>query len=447
MPETKLLTLLEGLGGERRINYSLERFTAALKSLGNPEKNVHTLVIGGTNGKGTTTLLVSGTLAQAGFEVMTYLSPHLQSPTERFLHNLVPIEVGELSELAEEMQAVAKRFDLSYFEFLTLLAFVRAQRRQVDFLVLEVGLGGRLDATNVTDPIATVVTNIGFDHMDYLGNTLEEILEEKLGILREESLLFTGIQENALLKTVEARCAALDAIYYYAKEIKVLSHEIRWDSQTISLNDYPFELTHPGKGNRENAALAFLLLRIAFPSIPLATIQTAFRKIKNPGRFEIVSEHPRVILSGDHNPAGIEDLLQTLKPLKPERLLTLCGFSPDKPYRAMFERLKSVSNEITLTQATRFQGKMPADYPQVGNFTAHPLEAVETLMKRANPDDTILITGSLYLVGEVRTLWHSGVDFWKAPEKASPPFSLKPDAATRAKARAEGAIQNLSQRV
>ncbi len=193
---SELENLLGERGGERRINYALDRFRKALESVGNPERDVYTIVTSGTNGKGTTSLYLSAALRTAGFEVMTYLSPHLQHPTERFLLNMVPIAEDELTELALEYRKTGNAYELSYFEYLTLLVFVWARKRRPQFLILEAGLGGRLDATNVTDPIACLLTNVGFDHMEYLGDTLEQILEEKLGTLRHESLFFTGVRRG-----------------------------------------------------------------------------------------------------------------------------------------------------------------------------------------------------------------------------------------------------------
>ena len=136
------------------MNYSLERLQGALQELHNPERDVYSIVIGGTNGKGSVSLLLSSSLIEAGFRVTTYLSPHLQHPRERFLSQLQPIDEADLENLAAELHPLAKKFDLTYFEFLTLIQFVWTKRIGADFLVLEVGLGGRLDATNVTDPLA-----------------------------------------------------------------------------------------------------------------------------------------------------------------------------------------------------------------------------------------------------------------------------------------------------
>jgi len=429
--------VLERIGSEKRIKLGLDRFQQALAATGNPEKSVQTLVISGTNGKGTTSLLVSSSLFHAGFRVGTYLSPHLQHPRERFLLNLAPVSTRELEDLAEELYPAAEKHELSYFEFLTLICFHWAKRAGLEFLVLEVGLGGRLDATNVTRPIACAITNIGLDHQKYLGSTTEAILEEKMGILREESLLFTGVKEPALLERIQKRCAELDAIYYYSKELRIERGQIDWNGQHFSLNGHAFEVTNPSAGTVENAALAFLMMRIAFPRIPITTLQAAFRSIRTPGRMEVVSEHPRVVLSGDHNPDGIACLKKTLSGLKAGRLHTVCAFSPDKPHRHMFEELKQISSEIYLTRNSCHASEMPEDYSALSNIIQNPEQAVETALKGLGPDDTLLVTGSLYLVGELRTLWRSRVEFLDNPGRGWERPSRKMGAPTQARFRRE----------
>jgi dihydrofolate synthase / folylpolyglutamate synthase len=415
----ELQELLESLGGEKRVHYTLDRLKAALKKLGNPQETVYSLIIAGTNGKGTTTLLVSSVLAEAGYKVGTFLSPHLVSPNERLLRNLDPIPEPELTELAFEHEPLARELNLTYFEFLTVLFFVWAAREKMDFMVLEVGLGGRLDATNVVDALACAVTNISFDHQAYLGNTLESILEEKLGVMRPEGLVFTGVDSPALMRRLEERCAEVDAVHYYAHEVRREVLERSWEGQKITLNGYPFTLRNPGEGAVKNAALAFLMLRIVFPRLPVSTIQRGFARVRNPGRMEIVATHPRVVLSGDHNPAGLETTIESLAKHETGRLFTVCGFSADKPMREMFERLRSLSTDIRLTRIDRLKAPLPDDYESIGPFTADPHAAIDAMLAAAGPEDTVLVTGSLYLVGQVRPRWSPEVTF-RVPDSEMP---------------------------
>jgi dihydrofolate synthase/folylpolyglutamate synthase len=258
----KLETFLDSLGGEKRINYALDHFKLALKSVGNPERDVKSILIGGTNGKGTTTLLISQTLKSHGLNVSTYLSPHLQSPTERILNNLIPIVEKDLLALALEFETTARKFNLTYFEYLTLLFFVQAKRVQSDFSIVEVGLGGRLDSTNVVDPLASILTNVSFDHQALLGNSLEAILTEKLGILRTKSSLFTGVNEVGLRKIIENRCAELDADVHYASEIQTQVNKVSWDGLPNSM--VLLQLWQPSLV----LGILALLLPLAVPGFP-----------------------------------------------------------------------------------------------------------------------------------------------------------------------------------
>jgi dihydrofolate synthase / folylpolyglutamate synthase len=432
--QDRLHNLLARLGVERRINYHLGRFQSALEAVGHPEKNVYSLVITGTNGKGSTSLNLSSVLTHAGFKVGTYLSPHLQHPSERFLIDLVPIDPLELTELAVEHFAIAEQFQLSYFEFLTLLNFVRAVRESIDFLVLEVGLGGRLDATNVTRPLAAAITNVDLDHQAYLGNTREAILRDKLGILRPEGLFFTGITDPALLAIVEETCLAQDAIYYYSKELRVGDRKVSWKGQTFTLNGHPLETSNPSVGSVQNAALATLMIRILFPKLSLSTIGEGIKRVLTPGRMEVVQDRPRVVLSGDHNPAGIRCLKETLQSLPSSRIITIAAFSPDKPAREMIGELKTFSEELWLTQISQFASSTPPEYSTLGNYRPDPRRLVEAIVERADPSDTVLVTGSLYLVGEVRSLWQNRVQYLESISSPLSPLSGPWGASNRAKA-------------
>ncbi len=402
-------TALAFLGTERRMHYSLEGFQKALSDVGHPEKSVQSIVISGTNGKGSTALLVSSALSQAGYSVGTYLSPHLQSPRERLLGGGQPVSETAFESLLRRHKRLAEKHALSYFEFLTLIYFVWAAEQKFEFSVLEVGLGGRLDATNVTEPIACAITSIDWDHQEILGDSLEKILAEKMGTLRKDSLVFTGIRQPELLKSLESYCDRLDTIYYHARELRTTCIERDWRGQQVEINGFPFFLTNPAVGALENAATAFLLLRIVFPKIPIETLRKGFANVLTPGRMERVSENPRVILSGDHNPAGIECLLQTLERLPPTSLHTVCAFSPDKPFGQMYERLKTVSESVFLTVVPRLREAMPPSYFEMGPVFVDPHSAIDDALKSMPASGTLLVTGSLYLVGEVRGRWKSEI--------------------------------------
>ncbi len=396
------LQILERLGGESRIHYSLDHFTQALECTGSPEKSVKTIVIAGTNGKGTTSLLVSAALREAGLHIGTYLSPHLESPLERFLENGRPATLAELEKLALQNESLAEKFQLTYFEFLTLLCFLWAREKAFDYLVLEVGMGGRLDATNVTLPVATAITTIDWDHQNFLGNTLESILNEKMGILRPGVPVFTSIRENNLRALLEDRCLNLGIKPTYGWTTAASVEEVSWEGQKVLFEGHPFLLRNPTPGFFENSKLAYRLVRNTFPDISISTLQVAFSKTLNPGRMEVIRQSPRVVLSGDHNPAGIDCLIETLGLLQ-TRPKILCAFSPDKPHALMIEKLRSVANEVLLTEVPRFHGKMPNGYQALAQFNNDPVQAFLEMLHRCDSSDTLVVTGSLYLVGEIKS--------------------------------------------
>lgn len=397
-----LVSILEKFGGESRINLGLIRFQRALGEVGNPERNVKTIVIAGTNGKGTTTLLTSQALILHGLRVGTFLSPHLQSVRERMQSNLSPIQMDALNDLAIRLEPVGERHALTYFEFLTLIYLVWANKARFDISVLEVGLGGRLDATNVTTPLACVVTNISYDHQKFLGNTLGEILKEKLGILREGTNLYTGITDAVLSQQCHDEAQRVGSKLLFTAEIPHSTIEVTWNNRELLIDGHRFMLKNPSVGTVQNAVTAYALLKGEFPKITTDIIQKAFVACHTPGRFEVINTQPRVLLSGDHNLEGLDCLIRTLEELPPTTLHTVCGFSIDKPYRLMFDRLRERSATIVLTTFQKNPSPLPADYLSMDFCVADPLEAFAMQMERARPSDTVLVTGSLYLVGAIR---------------------------------------------
>lgn len=450
MSEARIQNILAHLAPERpafsrgqtRLPYTLDRLKEALAYLGNPEKSAKSLIIGGTNGKGSTTLFISAGLKSAGFKVHTFLSPHLSSVTERFLENLEPVDAGSLASSLESYWPVAQKFSLSYFEFLTLVSFMRAKEAQVDFLVLEVGLGGRLDATNLCDPIASVISNIGLDHQEILGTDLPSILKEKLGIVRSEGLLFTGVSDPQLINQIEAHCLEIDAIAYYSRELRAEVIEKTLTYQKARINGYPFELSNPSQTTLENAKTALLALRILFPKYPVETFANGFKKVLLPARFEVLQEAPLTLISGDHNPQAMESLLKTLKLLpKSSRLFVLAAFSADKDFSSMIPALKKKAHQFLLTYIPGSFGKMPEKYLEYGPIHRPYSEILEEITSQMQKEDVLLITGSLYLAGEVRSFWSPRVQFQldekEVLERYNPSKALSNPAIPRTGAKAQ----------
>lgn len=403
-------TFLEQLGGEKRIHYSLENLSRALKDAGHPEKTVKSLIIAGTNGKGSTTLFLSQALKLHGYRVATYLSPHLQHLRERFQDGLVPWSVERLEGQVRALAPLAEKWKLSYFEFLTLVFFVDSAQTKPDFNVLEVGMGGRLDATNVTHPEGVVLTNISWDHSDYLGDTLEKILDEKMGVLRPGVPVISGLVEPELRNHLQQECERLLCPLDFTDSVSRKVIQKSWGGQEVLIDGHLFYLKNPSRGALENAVGAYLFLRKQFPEISISTLQAAFKAMINPGRLEGVQENPRIILSGDHNLAGMMSLTETLTELKAKNLYVLCGFGPDKDAAQMLQALNPFAQELVLTRVPRARGKYDKTYQTLANYEEDPQKAFEGLRKKLKPSDTLLVTGSLYLVGDLRRLFKP-IDF------------------------------------
>lgn len=413
MSTLRFESLLETLGSEKKIHYSLDNFQNALNAAGNPEKTVKSIVIAGTNGKGTTTLLLSRALQLHGYRVGTYLSPHLQHVRERFLESLKPWSEERLLEWGLKAMPLAQKYHLSYFEFLTLMFFLDARDKAYDFNVVEVGMGGRLDATNVTSPIATVITNISWDHADFLGDSLEKILKEKMGVLRPAVPVISSIPIKELKNILQEDCRNLKAPLYFTETVskKVIAKSL--SGQEVEIAGESFTLNNPSSGTLENAVNAYLVLKKAFPEVSTKTMQEAFASVIFPGRFEVVDLKPLTLLSGDHNEAGIESLIHTLNLVGMKNPIVLCGFSPDKEAKKMIEKLKPLARELILTKVPRARGVYEEGYEKLANFIDDPELALKKVQSICTEGDTLLITGSLYLVGQLRRHWRPQVEFLK----------------------------------
>ena len=425
---------------EKKSRRGLSRIRRALAHINHPEKELRTLVVGGTNGKGTTSLFLSSILKESGCSVATFLSPHLQSLRERFLWDLELINETELVELVRALHPIGQKFSLSYFEFCTLLFLSWAQLKKPDFVVLEVGMGGRLDATNITAPVASVLTNVSLDHEQWLGKSCSQILREKLPIIPKNGLLFTGISSPVLKHQVQTYCQRQDAIPYFADALPMHRSHLHWGGQTLhlpSLCSVPLTLTTPMQGAAESARLAVLLSHMVFPRIGPEIYAHALASVVIPGRMELLQNHPRIVLSGDHNPAGLIQLLKTLKELEAKPVF-VCGIQPDKKVGKMLRLLKRhfpqarlytlcppLAPDVCLTPTYRKQ--MPQRNDAQRWF--------RNIAQSISQEETLIVTGSLYLVGWVRQWFQPHITFWTPQETR---YSRKSEKETLLRMRQEG---------
>src|SRR3989338_1552986 len=283
---------------KKGIFLSVETTQKALEHLGYPHRKFPSVLVAGTNGKGSTVAMLSSILKAAGYRVGMYISPHLLDVRERIQIDGKMIGKSELISLVNELDLFLKKtkIDLSFFEFMTVMAFLYYARQKVDFAVVEVGLGGRLDATNVLTPLVSVITSIDFDHQRLLGNTLSKIATEKAGIIKSKGTVVAAVSQSKIQRQFQSICKKRKAkLFILGRDFFIEPH---------------FELSLLGKAHqRKNAACAIAtarLLRRKGWALSEEAIQKGLASTTWPGRLEIIHRKPLVMLDGAHNPAGIQ---------------------------------------------------------------------------------------------------------------------------------------------
>lgn len=390
---------------KRGVFLSVDTTQQALESLGNPHKKFPSVLVAGTNGKGSTVAMLSSILKQAGYRVGTYISPHLLDVRERIQLNGKMIEKQELISLVNELDQFLKKTKiyLSFFEFMTVMAFLYYARQKVDFAVVEVGLGGRLDATNVLQPEVSIITSIDFDHQRLLGNTLAKIATEKAGIIKSKGKVVTAVSQPKIQRQFQAICRKRKAkLFMLGRDFFVEPH---------------FPLSLAGKFHqRRNAACAIRAARLLVQkgwAISEEAIRQGLSSTFWPGRLEIVYQKPLVMLDGAHNPAGIRVLLRALKDdYRYRKLHFVIGVMADKNYKTMFKLLLPYANSLSYVELP-MKRALRADVllktlPQLKNKIGKKY-TVETVLpqviQKAHRNDLVCVTGSLYTVSEAKRLF------------------------------------------
>ncbi|HIE12834.1 MAG TPA: bifunctional folylpolyglutamate synthase/dihydrofolate synthase [Desulfotomaculum sp.] len=407
------------------IKPGLERITALLGRLGSPERGLKAVHVGGTNGKGSVCALLTGVLTAAGYKTGSFTSPHLHSYTERFRINGVPVERARLAGLIREVRpaldALRREGTIpTEFEIHTALAFLLFAQEAVDVAVVEVGLGGRYDATNVVLPEAAVITNVGLDHTDYLGESLERIAWEKAGIIKPGVPVVTGAEGPALTVIAE-ECAAKKApLFVLGRDFDAVARESSLAGQVFDIRDWlggysGMRIRLLGRHQLDNAACAVAVARL-FGERGWGVDETAVREglaaAAWPGRLEVVKEKPLVVLDGAHNAAGAQALKEALEEYFPgRRIVLLLGIFADKERAAVAATLCPMAAAVVVT---RPPGPRAGDWREVAALAqryAPAVFAVEEIpaavawvLSLAEPEDVAVITGSLYLIAEARAV-------------------------------------------
>ena len=397
------------------IDLRLDRMERALAVFDHPEKAFPSFHIAGTNGKGSTAAMLHRILSLAGYRTGLYTSPHLKSFTERMRVGDREISPDEVVALAEEVRQRTSAADvpLTFFEFVTVMAFVYFARQRIDVAVVEVGLGGRLDATNLVTPVVSAVTTISKDHEAYLGSDLRSIAREKAGIIKPEIPVVLGAlpaEVNELFNeiTLERRARA----YRFGRDFKIfLKNHALFDYIGIHRNLTGLSLALRGRHQRHNAGVALGALEVARGAFPVseAVMREGLATVAWPGRFEVMLERPTVVLDGAHNGEGVKALVEEIEGFRGARKVKLLFASmEDKDWRLMLDLLAGVADEIVLT---RVDMERSADPNQLASHIAGRLShcviedarrALSHLVAHSRPEDIVLVAGSLYLLGEVR---------------------------------------------
>jgi len=380
-----------------------ERVNEALDSIGSPHATLPCVHIAGTNGKGSTCAMVESIARAAGLRTGMYSSPHLERFNERIRICGEPIDDDSFARVLQPLLSDAFE-PLSFFEVLTVAALWAMSQAKVELAILEVGLGGRLDATNVVErPLCTAITSIGIDHTRLLGNDIADIAREKAGIAKPGVPLVLGPVDNA------ARAAIHEvAIPIGSHPLLEVSGDDLADSSATAIAS-----SLAGAHQRDNAAVALAIASFALPALGKSDWEThadtALAAARWPGRLEAISRNGvQVLLDCAHNLAALDALQRAIAPLPHDRTLLVFGAMSDKPWQSMLERLAPVAPRRFYAEAIEpIAGRhavTPAALSKVadGQRAPSPAAAIELALGQASPGDTVLVTGSIFLVGAVR---------------------------------------------
>ncbi|HUA17932.1 MAG TPA: folylpolyglutamate synthase/dihydrofolate synthase family protein [Bryobacteraceae bacterium] len=396
---------LYSLGNEvQTAKLGLERITRLLDALGNPQNAFRSVHVAGTNGKGSTCAMIEAGLRVAGVRTGLYISPHLVEPTERIQAGGQPISQQRFADAFQQVHEAAEGllaareidFHPTYFETVTAMAFLVFAQERVDTAVVEVGLGGRLDATNVVQPALCVITRIDYDHQNFLGDTLTQIAGEKAGILKPGVSAVFSEQEPEAEAVLRAQ---VKGPYTFTRDCPISNLTIDARGSRFSLGDLNITCPLAGEHQVENARTAAIALG------HLGVSPAGIASARWPGRLERVSEAPEIILDGAHNPGGVAALVRYIRRFySGRRIWIVYGAMRDKAITEMTPLLFPLADRIILTAATNSRALAPEDIPAPGATITHSLAEALGLVRQADPADAIFITGSLFVVGEARAL-------------------------------------------
>jgi dihydrofolate synthase/folylpolyglutamate synthase len=401
------------------IKLGLSNIRAMLAILGQPQRRFKSIHIAGTNGKGSTASIVASILMENGLCVGLYTSPHLASFTERIKVNNKKISEAEVIELTTHINGLIKDRDLNptFFEFVTAMAFYYFAMKRVDWAVVETGMGGRFDATNVIYPEVSIITNVGFDHVEFLGRSISEIAFEKAGIIKQGVPVVTASSNpDAIRRISEVAEGKGSAIHLYNRDFR--SELLSMNAEGIRFDYHGYRdyrdlfLPLTGRHQLYNASLALRACEIINNRIEGTAIQRGIRNVQVEGRFEIISSNPLMIIDGAHNPEAVDTLCRTIREVFPDRrCIVIIGILKDKDAKGILRSISRIAETIILTCPRGDRATPPEELNgylkgsnMKGIITYSVEEALTTARRHWSDDSLILVTGSFYTTGEVKEL-------------------------------------------
>ena len=441
--DAELLQLIGQTRFSAEINLRLERITQLLELLGNPHCQYRSIHVGGTSGKGSTTMMIANILHTAGYKTGLHQSPHIQILNERhWINGQFPptsqlVEVWKTMKPAIAQVAETSRWGApSYFEAQMALSFLYFAQEAVDVAVIEVGLGGARDATNVIPAEVAVLTNVGLDHTAILGDTVEEIVLDKRGIIKPGQHVISGCTQPSVQGLVAEKCIEEGAnLYQLERDFSIVSSEFLsgQNGVAIALPEFALdnvEIALSGKFQQFNAALATMAVTRFDPDISETAIRTGLANITLAARMEVMQQQPLVLLDGAHNPDKIRGAAQLMAETSADqRVITVLSLKAGKDATDI---LPSVLQQSDVLLVTGFQVKglwepiPPIELANQARAIAPektietldtPIDAVEKALEMARAKDIVWITGSLYLAGDVREYWYPSREIVLALEK------------------------------
>lgn len=400
--------------------FGLSNIENIAQVLGNPQQDLKVIHIGGTNGKGSTAALMASILQESGRRVGLYTSPHMVSFTERIQVNGLGITEAEVAGLTARIRKRIEEAgipqEFTFFDFTTAMAFLHFAESKVDLAIIEVGLGGRLDSTNIVAPLVTVITNVSHEHRDVLGNSLREIAGEKAGIIKHGTPVVTGVTQEEIFQELERICREKEAPLY--RMGRDFSHEKegtglfcfkgrRWSLSGLKvslLGDHQIGNATMAMGTLETIEeMGFLVAR--------ESIYRGLAQVNWPGRLEIVRKRPWVLLDAAHNPAGAQALREALpQNFSYDRCYFLLGIMNDKEVERIVSILAPLSDETMLCKPRQDRAAPPERLLRAleavggqGRVIPDVAKGLDALLSMAGREDLICVTGSFYTIGEARS--------------------------------------------